>query len=179
MKALTRISLAIAIAAMATSGFAQLSKEYTDFGNGPATWIMTNEEKAQWKGIQTDADAKAFIDLFWARRDPTPGTPRNEFKESFDQRVQYADEHFAAGRTRGAMTDPGRVLIVLGPPTRMASSQRENTAEKFDTAGPTGTGALEGRANTEDAVSGNAARMMMVYERSKQKQQGNLFPEGT
>lgn len=179
MKSLTKITLAIAIAAMATSGFAQLSKDNSDFGNGPAQWIMTKEEKAQWKSVQTDADAKAFIDLFWARRDPTPGTPRNEFKESFDQRVKYADEHFAAGRTRGAMTDPGHVLIVLGPPTRMSSSQRDNSAEKYDNAGPNGTGALEGRANTEDSVSGNAARMMMVYERSKQKLQGNLFPEGT
>lgn len=180
MKALTRISLAIAIAAMATSGFAQLSKEYNDFGNGPVQWIMTDQERAQWKGVKTDADAKAFVDLFWARRDPTPGTPRNEFKESFDQRVQYADEHFAAGRTRGAMTDPGRVLIVLGPPTRMSTSQASNnTPEKFDTAGSRGTGALEGRTNSEDAVSGNSGRMIMVYERTKQKQQGNLFPEGT
>jgi|SRR5947209_8084561 len=179
-KALTTIFLAIAITTMATSGFAQLSKEYSDFGNGPAVWIMTNEEKAQWKSVKTDADAKAFVDLFWARRDPTPGTPRNEFKESFDQRVKYADEHFAANRTRGAMTDPGRVLIVLGPPTRMSSTQASNnTPEKFDTAGARGTAALEGRANSEDAVSGNAARMIMVYERTKQQQQGNLFPEGT
>src|SRR4051812_30430636 len=96
MKSLTKITLAIAIAAMATSGFAQLSKENSDFGNGPAQWIMSNEEKAQWKSAKTDADAKAFINLFWARRDPTPGTPRNEFKESFDQRVKYADDHFAA-----------------------------------------------------------------------------------
>lgn len=180
-KALTRISLAIAIAAMATATFAQLSKEYSDFGNGPVQWIMTNEEKAQWKTLKTDADAKAFVDLFWARRDPTPGTPRNEFKESFEQRVQYADDHFASGRTRGAMTDPGRVLIILGPPTRMSSTQRSDAPEKYDAGGPAGRvpGTLEGRANAEDAVSGNAARMIMVYERNKQKQQGNLFPEGT
>ncbi|HEX7191048.1 MAG TPA: GWxTD domain-containing protein [Thermoanaerobaculia bacterium] len=174
-KALTRVSLAIAIAAMATSGFAQLSKEYNDFGNGPAQWIMTNEERAQWKGIKTDADAKAFVGLFWARRDPTPGTPRNEFKESFDQRVQYADEHFEAGRTRGSMTDPGRVIVVLGPPTRMTSTRASDAPEKLDR----GPRAIEDRANAEDAVSGNAARMVMIYERARQKQQGNLFPEGT
>ncbi len=175
MKVISRISLAIAVAAMATSGFAQLSKQYSDFGNGPAQWIMTNDEKAQWKTIKTDADAKAFVDLFWARRDPTPGTPRNEFKESFDQRVEYADQHFAAGRTRGSMTDPGHVLVVLGAPTRMTTSQAGNNPEKFDT----GPNALGDRTNAEDAVSGNTARMVMIYERSKQKQQGNMFPEGT
>ena len=174
-KALSRISLAIAIAALATSGFAQLSKEYSDFANGPAQWIMTDQEKAQWKTVKTDTDAKAFVDLFWARRDPTPGTPRNEFKESFDQRVQYADEHFASGRTRGSMTDPGRVLVILGPPTRMSTSRQSESPEKLDR----GPSSIESRANAEDAVSGNAARMIMVYERSKQKQQGNNFPEGT
>ena len=48
MKALTRISLAIAIAAMATSGFAALSQKFTDFGSGPAQWLMTKAELAQW-----------------------------------------------------------------------------------------------------------------------------------
>ncbi len=177
MKTLTKAFLAMALAVLATAAFAQLSQKYQDFGSGPAQWIMSNEEKAQWKTVANDADAEKFIYLFWLRRDPTPGTPRNEFKESFDQRVAYADQHFQAGRQRGAMTDPGRVLIVLGPPTRMSSMQRDNRPEKYDSPTPNGTPALEGRLNPEDAVSGTTARMMMVYERSKVGALG--FPEGT
>jgi GWxTD domain-containing protein len=157
--------------------FAQLSSKYDDYGKGPVQWIMTKDEKVEWKKVANDADAQKFVYLFWARRDPTPGTPRNEFKESFDQRVAYADEHFAAGRLRGSMTDPGRVIIVLGPATRMSSSQRDNQPEKFDSPTATGSPALIGRANPEDAVTGTTARMMMVYERTKVVALG--FPEGT
>jgi GWxTD domain-containing protein len=177
MKAITRLFLAVAVAATATVTFAQVSSKYDDFSKGPVQWIMTKDEKAEWKKVANDADAQKFVYLFWARRDPTPGTARNEFKESFDQRVAYADDHFAAGRLRGSMTDPGRVIIVLGPATRMSSSQRDNQPEKFDSPTATGSPALGGRANPEDAVTGTTARMMMVYERTKVVALG--FPEGT
>ena len=177
MKAITRLLLAVAVAATATVTFAQVSSKYDDFATGPVQWIMSKEEKAQWKAVTNDADAQKFVYLFWARRDPTPGTPRNEFKESFDQRVAYGDQHFAVARTRGSMTDPGRVLIILGPPTRMSSTQRDNQPEKFDSPTASGNPALGGRANPEDSVTGTTARMIMVYERAKVGALG--FPEGT
>jgi len=99
-----------------------LSPLHQDWGKGPAQWIMTAEEQRQWKQITTDDEAEAFIMLFWARRDPTPGTPLNEFKADFEERVKAADEQFAdhnssgAVITRGAMSDRGRVLLVLGYP---------------------------------------------------------------
>jgi GWxTD domain-containing protein len=156
--------MAIAIAAMATAGFGQLSKQFADFGKGPAQWIMTNEEKAKWKGITTDADAQAFIDLFWARRDPTPNTPRNEFKESFDERVAYVDKKFNSSKVRGALTDPGRVLIVLGPPTKLTKTDRRNSAAL--SPNQRGADVLAGQT-PEDAVSATSARMVMTYERGK------------
>jgi len=110
------IAATLTIAA-AVSAAAALSPAKADFGKGPAQFIMTAEEKAAWKNIQNDADADAFIALFWARRDPTPATPRNEFREEFESRVATADKQFGTGRTKGSMTDPGRMLIVYGPPT--------------------------------------------------------------
>src|SRR3954469_12226370 len=90
-------------AAVATSTFAALSPAKADWGKGPAQWIMTAEEKTAWKALQTDADADAFIALFWARRDPTPATPRNEFREEFEARTKSADDNFGHGRVRGSM----------------------------------------------------------------------------
>src|SRR5215208_6041299 len=107
-----RASLVAALAAVfAVSAFA-LSPEHTEWGKGPATYLMTKEEIAQWKAITTDEQADKFIALFWARRDPTPATPRNEFREGFDYRVKEADSHFAYGRTRGSMSDRGKMLIL-------------------------------------------------------------------
>src|SRR5215212_1659309 len=122
-----RIAVAMVILLAAVSAFA-LSDQYVQFGKGPAQWIMTKDEAAQWKKIGTDADAQAFIDLFWAKRDTTPGTPDNEFKDLFEARVKYADEHFAHGRTKGSMTDRGRVLIVMGSPSRIQRTGSEPQA---------------------------------------------------
>ena len=89
----TKIRLSIiaaAIAVIAVSAFA-LSPEHVSWGKGPAQYLMTKEEIAQWKAITTDEQAEKFIALFWARRDPTPATPQNEFREQFELRVKQAD----------------------------------------------------------------------------------------
>jgi GWxTD domain-containing protein len=117
MKTRNFLIAAILSAAAATSVFAALSPAKADFGKGPAQYLMTPEEKAAWKNVQTDAAADEFIALFWARRDPTPATPRNEFREEFEARVKTADAQFSHGRVNGSMTDPGRMLIVFGPPS--------------------------------------------------------------
>ena len=91
-----------------------------DFGTGPAQWLMTADEQKAWRAVKTDDEAKNFVDLFWARRDPTPGTFRNEFRDEFDSRVAFADRKFKEGNRRGALTERGRVLLVLGFPTNMS-----------------------------------------------------------
>jgi GWxTD domain-containing protein len=55
-------------------------------------------------------------DRFWARRDPYPGIPGNEFRDQFFQRVRTAVEEFAEPGQPGWKTDRGEVYIVLGPP---------------------------------------------------------------
>jgi GWxTD domain-containing protein len=83
---------------------------------------MTGDEQRDWKRITTDDEAEKFVELFWARRDPTPGTPLNEFKADFEARVKDADARYASHDsigtviTRGSMSDRGRVLMVLGYP---------------------------------------------------------------
>lgn len=120
--------LAAALAAAALDAFAAVSKEHADWGNGPAQYLMTKEEAAQWKSVANDADARAFIDLFWAKRDPSPGTPRNETREEFEARVEYADKNLAERRKRGSMTDRGKTLILYGQPVRIErSAQQPNT----------------------------------------------------
>ena len=98
----TRVILAFAVsAAFAVSGFAALSDQNAAFGKGPASYLMTKDELAQWKSIQTDADAEAFIAKFWTKRGG------QAFKDAFESRVKYADEHYAQPRRKGSMTDPG------------------------------------------------------------------------
>jgi GWxTD domain-containing protein len=58
---------------------------------------------------------------FWKRRDPTPGTPENEFRDEFFARVRYVDEHFSV-LGPGWRSDRGRVYIQYGPPDEIESN---------------------------------------------------------
>jgi GWxTD domain-containing protein len=122
---------AIAVIAVSATAFADLSGQYLDWGRGPVQFLMTKEETAQWKTIKTDADAKAFIDLFWARRDPTPDTPQNEFRSEIESRIAYADAQFNREKVRGSLSDRGRTLVLYGAPTRVerTAAQRGPTLD--------------------------------------------------
>jgi GWxTD domain-containing protein len=112
----------------ATTVFGALSKENTEFAKGPAQLLFTKEEKEQWKKIKTDADAKTFIELFWARRDPTPATPANEYHTMVLERASAADARFAQGRTIGSRTDRGKVFILMGSPTKIRRTGVESVS---------------------------------------------------
>ena len=108
-----------------------------EFANGPAKWLMTPEEQQAWKSVKTDDQAIDFIDLFWARRDPTPGTGRNETRLEFESRVAYADANFKEGNKRGSLTERGRVLVVLGFPKNLAN-QASSRSVQYGNAEMTG-----------------------------------------
>lgn len=110
---------AAVLVCLAATAVADLSRESIAFGQGPLQFLLTKEEAAQWKTLTTDAQAKAFVDLFWARRDPTPDTPRNEYREEIEARIAYADKTFNKEKMVGSMSDRGRTLIVFGAPKRV------------------------------------------------------------
>jgi GWxTD domain-containing protein len=58
-----------------------------------------------------------FVETFWKQRDPTPGTPANEYRDEIVKRFKYVNEFFGRGTTReGWQTDMGRYYMILGPP---------------------------------------------------------------
>ena len=78
-------------------------------------YIITDEEKKAFKTLQTDDEREQFIEQFWLRRDPTPDTEENEYREEHYRRLAYANEHFASG-IPGWRTDRGMIYIKYGPP---------------------------------------------------------------
>ncbi len=77
-------------------------------------WIITDEERSAFKQLSNDDERDQFIEQFWLRRDPTPDTVENEYKEEHYRRIAYANEHFASG-IAGWRTDRGRMYIMYGP----------------------------------------------------------------
>jgi len=74
-------------------------------------------EKDVFLQLRNDRDRDAFIETFWKQRDPTPGTPENEYQDELVKRFKYVNEFFSRGTTRpGWQTDMGRYYMILGPP---------------------------------------------------------------
>jgi GWxTD domain-containing protein len=92
----------------------ELSKVYKKWLNEDVVWIITDQERAAFKQLSNDEERDNFIEAFWQRRDPTPDTEENEYKEDHYRRIAYANEHFAAG-IPGWKTDRGRMYIMYGP----------------------------------------------------------------
>jgi GWxTD domain-containing protein len=96
----------------------ELSSTYKKWLNEDVRYIITPEEMSAFKQLSNDEERDQFIEQFWLRRDPTPDTPENEFKEEHYRRIAYANEHFASG-IPGWRTDRGRIYIVYGPPDQI------------------------------------------------------------
>jgi GWxTD domain-containing protein len=100
------------------------------WGSSPALrFLGSRDEKRDWETLMGTENRAAFIRAFWERRDPTPGTERNEAKETFERRVAFADRVFPAEGERGALTDRGRIFVILGAPSmvqRRALTNRDN-----------------------------------------------------
>jgi GWxTD domain-containing protein len=80
-------------------------------------YIITDEERGAFKRLTTDEERNHFIEQFWERRDPTPGTPQNEFKQEHYRRIAYANQKFTTpAGLDGWKTDLGRIYITYGPP---------------------------------------------------------------
>jgi GWxTD domain-containing protein len=92
-------------------------------------YIITDEEKQSFKRLKTDEERQQFVEQFWLRRDPTPDTEENEYKEEHYRRIAYANDHYASG-IPGWKTDRGMIYIKYGPPDEIDSHPSGGSYER-------------------------------------------------
>ncbi|MCX6569596.1 MAG: GWxTD domain-containing protein [Candidatus Aminicenantes bacterium] len=116
---LARLVVVVLLAAFAASG--QIPKEkdlpeqYRDWLDLVAYHIQPVERDV-FMQLTNDRDRDLFMETFWKQRDPTPGTPENEYRDELIKRFRYVNEFLGRGTTRaGWRTDMGRMYMVLGP----------------------------------------------------------------
>ena len=107
----------------------ELGKTYRKWLDEDVRWIITDEERSAFMQLSNDEERDQFIEAFWQRRDPTPDTEENEFKEEHYRRIAYANEHFAAG-IPGWKSDRGRIYIVYGPADEIESHPSGGSYER-------------------------------------------------
>ena len=107
------------------SEFITMDEKALDTEYRKARIIGTNDEMAQWYNLKDLVAKQRFLYRFWRDRDSDPNTIVNETKMIFEDRVKYANKHFAITKDReGWLTDRGRILLKYGEPT-MINKQEE------------------------------------------------------
>jgi GWxTD domain-containing protein len=103
--------------ALAQSAVPQLSRRlpeiYAKWLDEDVVWIISKQERIDFEKLSTDRQRYEFVVAFWERRNPSPGSTENKFKEEHYRRLAYTNTHFAAG-VPGWKTDRGRRYILYG-----------------------------------------------------------------
>ncbi|MBI4891558.1 MAG: GWxTD domain-containing protein [Acidobacteria bacterium] len=107
----------------------ELETPYKKWLNEDVLYIITDEEKKAFKNLTTDEERESYIEQFWLRRDPSPDTQENEYKEEHYRRIAYANERFASG-IPGWKTDRGMIYITFGPADEVESHPSGGTYER-------------------------------------------------
>lgn len=97
------------------AAFADLGK-YQDWDKGWVHHFLSKKEAKLFKKVATEKEAEEFVALFWAKRDPSPGTPRNEFREEKERLAKLCDDKYSTPKMAGSLTDRGKVMLLFGPP---------------------------------------------------------------
>jgi GWxTD domain-containing protein len=122
----------------------ELDTPYKKWLQEEVPYIISDEERAAFLQLQTNEEREQFIEAFWQRRDPTPDTVENEFKEEHYRRIAYTNERFASG-IPGWRTDRGRIYIIWGKPDEIESHPTGGNYERpaSEGGGQTSTYAFE------------------------------------
>lgn len=106
-----------AVAAGQKAAKPKLPEPYKKWLDEEVVYIIAPMEREVFLKLQTDRERDLFVEAFWKQRDPTPGTPENEFKTEHYKRLSYADRYLGRDAPRpGWRTDRGRIHIILGEP---------------------------------------------------------------
>lgn len=130
------LACALPLAPAAHAGRGDDRVDLADWHRGPVLYIARKAEIQQFKKLKNDTERALFIERFWARRDPTPGTLTNEYRQLFWERVREANDNFVDSPKDGWKTDRGKVYILYGPPTEITEDIHLQTEGLGAATGP-------------------------------------------
>jgi GWxTD domain-containing protein len=122
-----------------------------DWSKSPEAYFLTDDERQEWEALRSRESRQSFIERYWLKRDPSPGTGGNEFQDLVRARIRTADARYPVGKKVGSRSSQGFVFIVFGTPARVqqrhqAPLERPRNIELGDN--PTAVGLVEGNETT-------------------------------
>ena len=99
--------------------------------------ISTNRERSAWRDAVTDDQKEGLVAEFWEKRDPTPGTEVNEFRDLYMKRVAAANRKFSEEDLPGYRTDRGQFILIYSEDAILEQERRRLGADR-ESASPGG-----------------------------------------
>lgn len=115
--------------------FAAMSAAELDEAKAPLLYVAESGELSPWQPELSLEAKRRFLTNFWQKRDPTPGTARNERRESFYEAIAYANREYKEGGRKavaGWRSDRGRVFAKSGAPDDVLRRQNEGRAPPYE-----------------------------------------------
>ncbi len=134
---MTGFETVAAAEALTSSGedlFARLAEPKLDTLYMPLVYLMTSAEQGVFSTLSLEGK-RTWLRQFWAKRDPTPGTARNEEREGFYQRIAEANRRYHEGGSSavpGWRTDRGRIFIKYGPPDEVLERHQSASSPPYE-----------------------------------------------
>ena len=114
----------------------ELENPYAKWLSEDVSYFISDEERKAFGRLQTNEEREQFVEQFWLRRDPSPDTEENEYREEHYRRLQYANEHFASG-IPGWKSDRGMIYIKYGAPDERDQHNGGTEQRSFEEGGGT------------------------------------------
>lgn len=114
--------------------FAQLDEAKLDQYFEPLGYLASRSELRAYSKAMAPAAKRRFLAEFWKQHHFPEGSVRNEFREGFYQRIDYANRYFVEkgrGQQPGWKSDRGRIFARNGAPTDSLARQQEGQAPRY------------------------------------------------
>lgn len=132
-----------------------------DWSKSPEAYFLTSEEKREWAHLNSRESREEFVERYWLKRDPSAGTPANEFRDLVRGRIKTANAKYALGKKTGSRASQGYVFIVFGTPARVQQSHQAPLER------PRNTQLGDGVSSAVGLVEGNETTISWLYDRER------------
>lgn len=110
------------------------SEPQLDSAYEPLIYLMSAGEQGVYSSLSVEGK-RTWLRQFWARRDPSPGTARNEERERYYGAIAEANRRYPEGGASaipGWRTDRGRIFIKYGPPDEVVERRMQQGISPYE-----------------------------------------------
>jgi len=116
------------------SGSVQEDKEKIDYQNWleeEVALLISREETEEFEKLNTAEEKDLFIELFWLKRDPSPGSRANELRDAWYRRLAYVTKTYTRGTQKGWRSDQGKVYMFFGEPPQTTATAPQKRSDSM------------------------------------------------